>query len=89
MAWLRKLQALFRRRKLQGELNEELAFHIEMRERKFVEQGMPPEEAKRAARLYFGNLTLTREDSRQFWGFRWLDELGQDHARSSLRSTSR
>ena len=78
MAWFRKLKALFRRTRLQGELDEELAFHIEMRGRKFVDQGMSPEQAKRAARLHFGNLTLAREDSRQFWGFRWLEELGQD-----------
>ena len=78
MAWLRKLKAMFQRRRLEGELDEELAFHIEMRKRKFVEQGMSPEEATRAARLHFGNVTLTGEDSRQFWGFRWLDELGQD-----------
>ena len=78
MAWLRKLKALFQRRRLDAELDEELAFHIEMRKRKFVEQGMSPAEATRAARLQFGNVTLTREDSRQFWGFRWLDELGQD-----------
>ena len=41
-------------------------------------KGCPPKEARRAARLHFGNVTQAREDSRQFWGFRWLDELGQD-----------
>ena len=88
MAWLRKLKAMFQRRRLEGELDEELAFHIEMRKRKFVEQGMSPEEATRAARLQFGNVTLTREDSRQFWGFRWLDEFGHD-MRFAFRSFKR
>jgi len=78
MAWLRRLKALFRRPTLQGELEEEVNFHLEMRQRRFMEEGMSPEEARRAARRHFGNVTQTREDSRQFWGFRWLDELGQD-----------
>ena len=88
MVWLRKLQALFLRKKLQRELDDELTFHIEMRERKFVEQGMSAKQAKRAARVHFGNLTLAREDSRKFWGFRWLDELGQD-LRFAFRSFRR
>jgi hypothetical protein len=78
MAWLRKLRALFRRQRLHKELDEEVNFHLDMRERRFVEEGMSPEEARRAARKHFGNVTQAREDSRQFWGFRLLDELGQD-----------
>ena len=78
MSWLRKLQKIFQRSKLQSELDEELSFHLDMREKRFVEEGMTPEQARRAARRHFGNVTLTREESRQFWGFRWLDELGHD-----------
>ena len=78
MAWLRKLKALLQRRRLHGELKEEVNFHLDMRERAFVDEGMSPQEARRAARLQFGNVSQTREESRQFWGFRWLDELGHD-----------
>ncbi len=50
MAWLRKLRALFRRQRLHKELDEEVNFHLDMREQRFLEEGMSPEEAQRAAR---------------------------------------
>ena len=55
MAWISRLRALFRRDKLARELDEELAFHLSMREQWNVEQGMPHAEAHRDARRRFGN----------------------------------
>ena len=78
MRWLRVIQRWFRGDRLSRDIDDELAFHLEMREREFVKQGMSLEEARRAARRRFGNGTLAKEDSRQVWGFRWLEELGQD-----------
>jgi predicted permease len=40
--------------------------------------GISPEEARYAAQRQFGNLTLLREASRDMWGFRSLEALGQD-----------
>jgi macrolide transport system ATP-binding/permease protein len=53
--------ALFRRDELTRELEEELAFHLAMREERNIEQGMPVAEAQRAARLRFGNPVLWHE----------------------------
>jgi len=61
MAWLRRLCSLFRKEELEGEFEEELDFHIAMREQRNLEQGMPREEARRSARLRFGNPALWRE----------------------------
>lgn len=61
MAWISRLRALFRRDKLARELDEELAFHLSMREQWNVEQGMPHAEAHRDARRRFGNPSVWRE----------------------------
>ena len=78
MRWIRRLKALLRRNRLETELGEELAFHLEMRERLLIEQGMSPEEARHAARRRFGNRARAAEDSREFWGFGWVDRLWAD-----------
>src|ERR1700677_2045086 len=61
MPWIARVRALFRREELTRELNEEIEFHLAMREERNVEQGMPVAEAQRAARLRFGNPVLWRE----------------------------
>ncbi|MDX6462506.1 MAG: hypothetical protein QOE55_6203, partial [Acidobacteriaceae bacterium] len=61
MAWISRLRALFRRDKLALELDEELAFHLSMREQWNVEQGMPRAEAHHDARRRFGNPSVWRE----------------------------
>jgi hypothetical protein len=61
MAWVSRLRALFRRDKLARELDEELTFHLSMREQWNVEQGMPRAEAHHDARRRFGNPSIWRE----------------------------
>ena len=41
MAWISRIRALFRRDKLTRELDEELTFHLSMREQWNVDHGMP------------------------------------------------
>ena len=52
--WRKRLRALLRRDAVETELDEELAFHLEMETRKNLEAGMSPEAARRQARLAFG-----------------------------------
>jgi predicted permease len=61
MAWISRLRALFRRNKLTRDLDDELAFHLSMREQWNVEQGMPRAEAHRDAHRRFGNPSVWRE----------------------------
>ena len=61
MAWISRIRALFGREKLAREQDEELAFHLSMREQLNIEQGMPQAEARRDARRRFGNPSLWRE----------------------------
>ena len=65
MAWIRRLRALFRKEELESDFEEELQFHLSMREQRNVEQGMPNAEARRSARVRFGNPTVWRERMRE------------------------
>ena len=56
--WLR-WKALVRRRELDRDLDDELAFHLAMREQKLREQGVA-EEAPYAARRQFGNVARSQ-----------------------------
>ena len=49
-----RLLELLSCKRAERELDEELAFHIDMETRKNIAAGMNPEEAARAARLQFG-----------------------------------
>ena len=75
--WLR-LKAVFKRRQLHRDLEEELDFHLAMREQKLIEQGMSPRDACYAARRGFGNVVSLKETSREMWGFPSLETFLQD-----------
>ncbi len=55
---------LFRRRRLENELDEELRSSFEMIVDRYVARGMPPVEARRAARLEFEGLEQVKENVR-------------------------
>jgi putative ABC transport system permease protein len=59
---------------LDREIRDHLALEAEEREA----QGLSPDEARRAARRAFGNVTTTREDARRVWVAAWLDHAVQD-----------
>jgi predicted permease len=65
MGLLSRMRRLFKREELAKEHDEELEFHLAMREQLNIEQGMPVTEAHRDARLRFGNVTLWQERLRE------------------------
>jgi len=75
--WLR-IKSLALRRKLHHDLEDELNFHLAMRQQKFERAGMLPSEAAAAARRRFGNSTLRHETLRSLWTFASLDSLTRD-----------
>jgi predicted permease len=76
-AWSRG-RALFRSRELERELEEELDFHLARRREAYAAAGLPEDEAGRAARRRFGNVTLLMEECRDMWTIAPLETLGQD-----------
>ncbi|MBV9302663.1 MAG: ABC transporter permease [Acidobacteriaceae bacterium] len=75
--WLR-LKALFNRRRLDRDLDEEIRFHLAMREQKQREMGLSTEAARYATQQRFGNVTLVKERTREMHTFLTVESLWQD-----------
>ena len=69
---------IFRSRKLDRELQEELEFHIDMETEENLRRGMSPEEARRQARITLGGVDRVREECRSGRGFPFLSDTIQD-----------
>lgn len=67
-----------RRDRLDGELAEEMRFHLDMKAQENLDAGMAPAAARSAAARQFGNATRLREASRELWGWPSLETLWQD-----------
>jgi len=55
---IRRARALLHRGKMTAEVDEELRYHLAMREDLNKREGMPQQEARLAAQRSFGNVTL-------------------------------
>jgi predicted permease len=73
-----RLLALFRKRRLDGELEGEILAHLEMAERHAIAAGLSPEEARREARRGFGGIEQMKEDHRDQRSVRWAENLLRD-----------
>ncbi|HEU0173076.1 MAG TPA: ABC transporter permease [Blastocatellia bacterium] len=69
---------LWRRRRREEELEEEIQSHLRMAIRDRVERGESAKEAETAARREFGNVGLIKEATRAMWGFGALETIRQD-----------
>jgi predicted permease len=74
-SWLR---AATSRSRLENEMDEELAFHLENYARELVRRGVPPQEAARRARIELGGVTVQKEQMRASLGLRLWDDLRAD-----------
>ena len=79
-AWqaIERLRSLFRSRRLDRELDGEIAAHLELAERDGIARGLSPAEARRQARVLFGGLEPMREDHRDRRSVRWLETFAID-----------
>ena len=73
-----RLRSLFRRAKVEEELDDELRFHQEQQAGKYMRAGMSREEAFRRVRLDFGGHEQVKEDCRDARGVSFLESLAQD-----------
>ena len=62
--WLHKLVSVFRHRRLDSELDEEIHTHLDMATEEYVRGGMGPREARLAARRSFGRVDQVKERHR-------------------------
>lgn len=84
-----RLTHLLRSRHFDDDLQQEIAFHIEARADELERSGMTRAEALATARRAFGSDLRMREQSREPWRFRWLDDAWLDlrYALRMLRRT--
>jgi predicted permease len=75
--WLR-FKALFRKRRMDREMAEELEFHQAMLREKLLRQGVPEASVEGATRRVFGSSSRWHERLRELWQFRTLEDLRRD-----------
>lgn len=63
-----RIRAIFRRRRVEQELDEELRFHLDRQVEKNLQAGAAREDAARRARLDFGGLDQVKDDARDARG---------------------
>jgi macrolide transport system ATP-binding/permease protein len=76
--FIRRLAALFRRRRLEDDLDEELRSHLEMAVELNLGKGMSPEDARREALRSFGGVEQTKENYRDQRGLPMIETTLQD-----------
>jgi predicted permease len=91
MRWIHdvafRLRALLAPGSLEREMDEEMAFHLEMETRKYVRQGMSEADARRRALRNFGGVARQKERAREAWGVSVVRDLIADgrHTARQLR----
>ena len=75
-----RILAMFRCRKLNGELDEELRTHLEMAAEEYQRRGLSADDAWRKALRDFGGVTQVRETVRMREGLVWVENVRRDVA---------
>ncbi len=75
---LYRLRALFHGKAVDGELDEELRYHLDREAEKYREMGASPEDAVRSARMALSGAEQVRQQCREARGTKFLEDLIQD-----------
>src|SRR6202795_3683844 len=70
-----RLKSIFRRRRVEQELDEELQFHLEQKIEEGLAEGLPPEEARDRAMRAMGGLEQRKEEIRDTRRIHWLTDF--------------
>ena len=73
-----RLRSLFRRSRVEEELDDELHFHQERQIEKYMRGGMSRDAAQRQVRLDFGGLAQIKEDCRDARGIAFFESIVHD-----------
>jgi putative ABC transport system permease protein len=73
-----RVRALATPRRVERDLDEELAFHIERETQKHLADGLSPADARTRARARFGSVPLVADRCRDARGTAFVDALGRD-----------
>ena len=73
-----RVRSLFRRAKVEEELDDELRFHMEKQAEKYMRAGMTRDQAQRQVRLDFGGVAQVRDDCHDARGVSLIETVGHD-----------
>jgi predicted permease len=73
-----RVRSLFRRRRADRELDDELRYHVERKTEENAAKGMTAQEARRAALLEIGGIERRKEECRDTRRVNWLQDAGKD-----------
>jgi predicted permease len=73
-----RVRSLFKRDRVDRELDEEMRFHLDQQIAAYIRQGLTHEEARRRATIEFGGLDQIREEHRDARGVVFVDDLARD-----------
>jgi len=73
-----RLRSVFRRHRVESEIDAELQFHLEQEIGEHLAAGMSVDEARTAALRSFGSVAYIKDECRSSLGLRLLDETVQD-----------
>ena len=73
-----RLRALFRRDEIEADFDEEVRYHLDREVERLLARGLSPKEARAMARRGFGSPVSAKDEARETWRWRWIDELAQD-----------
>ena len=76
--WRGWVMAIWGHRRMEGEMDVELRFHVETYAEDLVRNGVPRREALRRARIEFGGIERAKEECRDVRSTRLLESLVQD-----------
>ena len=84
-----RLRSLFRRGRVERELDKELAFHLARQVEENIARGIPPQEARDAAQRALGGVAQIQEECRDMRRTNFIETLASDlrYAIRSLRRT--
>ena len=85
--WVRRLRLLLHHGHVERAMDDEMRYHVDCATAELVEQGLPPDEARRQALINFGGLDRFKEESRDARGVRPLEDFTMDlrYASRNLR----
>ncbi len=73
-----RLRGLFGDRSAELELEDEIEVHLRLLTERYVRNGMTEDEAARAARRQFGNITSLKEANREMGRITFIETVWQD-----------
>ncbi len=88
IGWWNRLRTLLRPGRRARDIDDEIAFHLAMRQAEHERRGLTPDLARQTAARQFGNVTALKEQTRDMWTFPSFDSLMQD-LRYALRTLRR